>query len=80
MSQYLDEYSDYEYNRQSKEIDYFDNQKELPNEVQEILKEFEDMDNTYENCERLVERLRTVGWTCDYYLDAEPYNLRKCTA
>ena len=34
------------------------------------------MDNTYEDCRKLVDELESVGWTCDYYLDAEPYDLR----
>lgn len=56
--------------------DMFEFHEELPIEVQAILNKFCDGDNTYEKCAELVEALNQVGWTCEYYLDAEPCNLR----
>ena len=44
-------------------------------EVLDILATFED--NTYEECERVLNKLEQIGYTFDYYLDAEPFNLRK---
>jgi hypothetical protein len=35
------------------------------------------MDETYENCYNMVTELESVGYTCDYYLDAVPFDLRK---
>lgn len=56
--------------------DMFEYYNELPIEVQLILDKFSPFENTYENCGNLVDELESVGWTCDYYLDAEPYGLR----
>lgn len=50
--------------------------EDLPQEVKDVLKKHESEENTYDACQALVDDLNTVGWTCEYYLDAEPYNLR----
>lgn len=55
---------------------YYD---ELPTEIKEVLDKYAEMDNTYENCGNLVEDLEELGWTCEYGLDAEPYDLRQLT-
>ena len=57
--------------------DLFDNYNELPQEVKNILDEFTENGPTYDNCEILVEKLNAVGYTCEYYLDAQPFNLKK---
>lgn len=57
--------------------DLFETPHLLPLEVQNILILFSEMDNTYEDCEKLVKALNEVGYTCEYYLDAEPFNLHK---
>lgn len=31
----------------------------------------------YEGCDLLIQKLNEVGYTCEYGLDASPYNLRK---
>jgi hypothetical protein len=56
--------------------DLFETPELIPNEVEAILIKYYELDNTYENCANLVDELETIGWTCDYYLDAEPYGLR----
>lgn len=61
----------------TEEIDLFEHYEELPLELKEILDKYCDGDFDYEKCAKLVEELETIGYTCDYYLDAEPYNLRK---
>jgi hypothetical protein len=59
-------------------VDLFDlHYADLPTELVEVLNTYSEMDNTYENCGNLVDDLNKIGYTCDYYLDAEPYNLRK---
>lgn len=58
-------------------IDLFEHYDTLPFEVQVILDEFSEMDSTYESCAKLVEELNKVGYTCEYYLDAEPFGLRE---
>ena len=59
------------------ENDLLENYTELPDEVTNILGDFFDKENTYENCEQLVKELNSVGYTIDYGLDAEPHDLRK---
>lgn len=56
--------------------DMFECYEELPIEVQAVLDKFSECENDYENCGNLVDELETIGWTCDFYLDAEPYGLR----
>jgi hypothetical protein len=55
---------------------YYD---ELPIEIQMILDKYAEMDFTYENCGNLIDELEVLGWTCEYGLDAEPYDLRQLT-
>ena len=43
----------------------------------EILKHFEREENDYQVCSELEAALFNVGYTIDWGLDAEPYNLRK---
>ena len=54
----------------------FECYEELPIEVQAVLDKFSECENDYENCGNLVDELENIGWTCDFYLDAEPYGLR----
>lgn len=56
-------------------IDLFEHQELLPMEVQTILNEF--VNPTYEKCNQLLEKLKSFGYTFEYYLDATPYNLQK---
>lgn len=57
--------------------DLFEKYDELPEEVQAILNSYQDQDNTYTVCEQLLKELEKVGYTFDYDLTAEPYDLRK---
>jgi len=58
--------------------DLFDNHELIPNEVSDIMSTFdEDSGNTYLELDRLISELKEVGYTFSYYLDAEPYWLRK---
>ena len=58
-------------------IDLLEDFENLPIEVQQILTKFFEEDNTYDTCARLVDELNEVGYTIDYGLDADPYDLRK---
>ncbi len=51
----------------------------LPIEVQEVLSKYAYDEFDYENCANLVEDLNSIGYTCEYYLNAEPFGLRKLT-
>jgi hypothetical protein len=50
--------------------------KNLPDNVQKILEQYALNDATYEDCNKLIEELEKVGFTCDYGLCAECYDLR----
>jgi hypothetical protein len=57
--------------------DLFDTPEALPLEVQAILEKYSNKDFNYKNCGNLVDELEQVGYTCEYGLDASPYDLRK---
>lgn len=63
-------------NPELEEKDLFEDYANLPEEVKEILTNYDSKEG-YEGCANLVKELEKVGYTCDYYLDADPYNLRK---
>lgn len=54
--------------------DLFEQTEKLPKEVITLLENFEP---SYTNCKLLVEQLNKIGYTCDYGLDAQPYELHK---
>jgi len=58
-------------------MDLFEQYEELPQNVLDVLSKYEDGDFTYESCEALKNDLEAIGYTCDYGLDAEPYELRE---
>lgn len=55
--------------------DLFDTPELIPDNVQEILSSFNG-DSTYEELDRIKDELELIGYTFDFYLDAEPYGLR----
>lgn len=55
--------------------DLFETPDKIPKDVLDILATFQD--NTYEECEMILNKLERIGYTFEYYLDAEPFNLRK---
>ncbi len=58
--------------------DLFEHYEELPQEVRTVLDSWSLSEGlSYENCKNLVRDLEVVGYTCEYGLDAEPYNLKK---
>lgn len=56
--------------------DLFEHYTELPIEVQQVLDNYSEIE-TYEDCERLIKELNSIGYTCDYSLDAVPFGLQK---
>ncbi len=57
--------------------DLFETPELIPDEVQAVLETFNEYcDNTYLELERLLRNIEPLGYTFDYYLDAEPYGLR----
>jgi hypothetical protein len=55
--------------------DLFETPELIPEPIQDILDTFED--NTYEECERVLNLIKPLGYTFEYYLDAVPFNLTK---
>ena len=58
-------------------VDLFEDYEDQPQEVQMILSKYEMEDNNYETLQNLKAELESIGYTMDYGLDAEPYDLRK---
>jgi hypothetical protein len=58
-------------------IDLFEHLETLPAEVQTIIHSYDDLEFTYERCEQMLKELRPLGYTFEYYLDAQPYHLQK---
>ena len=58
-------------------IDLFETPEALPYNVRAIISMFSSSTNGYEDCASFVIQLESVGYTCNYGLDAEPYDLRK---
>ncbi len=57
--------------------DLFETRELIPNNVQAVLETFnEDCDNTYLELDRILNEIKPMGYTFDYYLDADPYGLR----
>lgn len=57
--------------------DLFETPELIPNEVQLVFESFnEDCANTYHELDRILAEIEPMGYTFDYYLDAEPYGLR----
>ena len=54
------------------EIEY-DN---FPQEVKAIVDTYDDNKNLYEECHRIQKELEHLGWTCDYDLSGEVFDVR----
>lgn len=57
--------------------DLFETPELIPSDVQAILESFdEESPNTYAELDRLIQDLEPLGYTFDYFINAEPYGLR----
>ena len=56
--------------------DLFETPELITNEVQLVLESFNEDIDSYQELDRLLAELEPLGYTFDYYLDAEPYGLR----
>lgn len=56
--------------------DLFETPELIPNDVKSIIDSYTDIDD-YNQCEELKEQLNKIGYTIDYDLSAQPFNLRK---
>ena len=58
-------------------VDLFEDYEDQPQEVQKILSKYEMEDFNYDVLQNLKAELEAIGYTMDFGLDAEPYDLRK---
>ena len=56
--------------------DLFETPELIPSEVQAVFETFDEDADSYRELARLTDELEPLGYTFDYYLDAEPYGLR----
>jgi hypothetical protein len=57
--------------------DLFNYPDKIPKKVRKVLETFDENGDDYQELARIVNRIEKLGYTFDYYLSAEPYNLRK---
>lgn len=55
-------------------MDLFNNP---PKETQTVIDKFNEGLQSYADCVELQNELNSIGYTLDFGLDAEPYNLKK---
>ena len=64
-----------------KEQDYLDEDakayENFPPEVKVVVDSWDDNKNLYEECARIKCQLEEIGWTCDYDLSGEVYDVRE---
>jgi hypothetical protein len=48
----------------------------LPEHIKEICGMFDENEDSYQECAKLQDRLQSVGWTCGYYLDGVPFDVK----
>ena len=58
-------------------VDLFEDYEDQPQEIQRILSKYEMEDFNYDVLQNLKAELEAIGYTMDFGLDAEPYDLRK---
>lgn len=56
--------------------DLFETSELIPQTVQAVFETFNDSLDPYHELARIIEEIEPMGYTFDYYLDAEPYGLR----
>ena len=60
----------------STNIDLFEQFETLAEELKRVLTKYEECENDYNVIAAMQAECEAIGYTFDYYLDAEPYNLR----
>ena len=49
----------------------------LPLNIKNIVDSWDDNKDLYAECARIKKELNQLGWTCDYGLDGEVYDVRQ---
>ena len=58
-------------------MDLFETPELIPVEIQKILDTRDEYVDQYRELDRILEEIELLGYTFEYYLDADPYNLQK---
>lgn len=58
-------------------IDLFVEYETLPAEVQALIDKYVTCDSSWANCEALEAELKPLGYTFEWGMSGEPYDLRK---
>ncbi|MGV6816144.1 MAG: hypothetical protein ACWA44_02605 [Thiotrichales bacterium] len=61
------------------QIDLFEQYEQIPANIQAVLDQYDLEGMSYGECKSLLSVVEALGYTFEYDLDAEPYNLRKVT-
>jgi len=62
----------------SDDIDLFQHIERLPKNIQHNIELYNNLETlTYDDCQAMLVDMENQGYTFEYGLDAEPYNLRK---
>jgi len=56
--------------------DLFETPELIPAEVQDVIKTFNEDADPYIELTRVAREIEPLGYTFDFYLDAEPFGLR----
>jgi hypothetical protein len=53
--------------------------EKFPEEIKDIVDSWDDNKDLYQECSRIQYELEQKGWTCDYGLDGNIYDVEKVT-
>ncbi len=56
-------------------MDLFENYDQQPKILSDILNQYDLENMTYKNCKEMLQKVNEIGYTFEYGLDAEPFNL-----
>jgi hypothetical protein len=61
----------------SDDVDLFDHYSRIPKKIRYIIESYTDADSfSYDDCKAMLKELEENGYTFDYGLDSQPFNLR----
>jgi hypothetical protein len=62
-------------------MDLFEHYDKMPEDLKKVCDKWDEYNSTtgldYNTCSQFLNEIEAIGYTFDYGLDAEPYNLRK---
>ena len=58
-------------------MDLFENYDQQPKILSDILNQYDLENMTYKNCKEMLQKVNEIGYTFEYGLDAQPFNIQK---